>query len=117
MKAWIGKWLIFVSIGHTVVGIFLFGDIYKEMISDGLLGTVVSERTAAPAWFLLFGFLLFISSLLIISVEKHDSLNIPNSIALSLFILTTLGVILMPMSGFWLVYPAVIGIVLKNKRD
>ena len=111
MKAWIGKWLIFVSIGHTVVGILLFGDIYKEMISDGLLGTVVSERTAAPVWFL-----LFIASLLIITIEKHDSLNIPNSIALLLFILTTLGVILMPMSGFWLVYPAVIGIVLKNKR-
>lgn len=116
MKAWISKWLIFVSIGHTVVGIMLFGSVYMEMISQGLIGSVNSEKTAAAAWFLLFGFLLFITSLLVSVIEKHNTLQIPNSIGASLFTLTTIGVILMPASGFWLVYPAVIGIVLKNKK-
>ncbi len=55
MKAWISKWLIFVSVGHTVVGVILFGNIYTEMISRGLIGSVTSEKTAAAAWFFLFG--------------------------------------------------------------
>jgi hypothetical protein len=115
MKTLISKWLIFVSVGHTSVGMILFGDIYIEMISEGLLSSVNSESTAAAAWFLLFGFLLFITSILISVIEKHETLKIPNSIALMLFILTTIGVILMPASGFWLVYPAVIAVVLKNR--
>ena len=115
MKAWISKWLIFVSIGHTIVGIMMFRTVYMEMISQGLVATVNSEKTALAAWFLLFGFLLFITSILISIIEKHDTLEIPNSIAALLFILTTIGVILMPVSGFWLVYPAVMAIVIKNK--
>tara|TARA_B110000014_G_scaffold253022_1_gene231970 strand:+ start:589 stop:960 length:372 start_codon:yes stop_codon:yes gene_type:complete len=116
MKAWISKWLIFVSAGHTVVGVILFSNIYMEMISKGLVGSVTSEKTAAAAWFLLFGFLLFITSLLIAVIENHDTLKIPNSIGISLFALTTIGVILMPVSGFWLVYPAVIAILFKNRK-
>ena len=117
MKAWISKWLMFVSTGHTVVGMMFFGTTYMEMISNGLLSTVIDEKTGAAAWFLLFGFLLFIVSFLIAVIENHNGLEIPNSIAIALFILTTLGVILMPASGFWLVYPAVVVIVLRNRKE
>ncbi len=117
MKTWISKWLIFVSTGHTVVGFLLFGNIYMEMFLNGLFKTVDSESTAAAAWYLLFGLLLFIVSFLIFIIEKNDALEVPNSIGIALFMLTTLGVILMPASGFWLVYPAAIGIVLKNKKQ
>lgn len=116
MKTWISKWLIFVSTGHTVFGVMFFGNTYVKMFSQGLVGSVNSVETAAAAWFMLFGFLLFIFSLLISTVEKHETLEVPNSIAISLFILTTVGVILMPESGFWLVYPAIIGIVLNNRK-
>ena len=116
MKTWISKWLIFVSAAHTVVGVMLFRDTYLEMISKGLVGSVTSEITAAASWFLLFGFLFFITSLLLSVIEKNDSLEIPNSIGISLLILTTIGVILMPVSGFWLVYPAAIAIVFKNRQ-
>lgn len=116
MKTWISKWLIFVSAGHTAFGIMFFGNTYVEMFSKGLVGSVNTVETAAAAWFMLFGFLLFILSLLIFAVEKHETLEVPNSIAISLFTLTTIGVILMPESGFWLVYPAIIGIVSKNRK-
>ena len=117
MQAWISKWLIFVSVGHTIVAVMLFGHIYMEMVTQGLIGSVMSERTAAAAWFLLFGFLLFITSLLVAVIEKHDTLEIPMSIGVSLFVLTTLGVILMPASGFWLIYPAVIAILFKKRAS
>jgi hypothetical protein len=117
MKTWISKWLIFVSAGHTAFGVMFFGNTYVEMFSKGLVGSVNSEGTAAAAWFMLFGFLLFILSLLISVIEKHETLEVPNLIAILLFTLTTIGVTLMPASGFWLVYPAVIGIVLNNKKS
>ena len=116
MKTWISKWLIFVSAGHTITGVIFFGNTYMEMFSKGIVGSVNSEGTAAAAWFMLFGFLLFVLSLLISVIEKHETLDIPNSIAISLFTLTTIGVVLMPVSGFWLVYPAIIGIVLNNRK-
>lgn len=116
MKTWISKWLIFVAAGHTAFGVMFFGNTYVEMFSKGLIGSVNSEGTAAAAWFMLFGFLLFILSLLIAVIEKHETLEVPNLIATSLFTLTTIGVILIPASGFWLVYPAVVGIVLKNRK-
>lgn len=116
MKTWISKWLIFVSAGHTVVGGILFGSIYMQMFSAGLVGSVTSEKTAAAAWFLLFGFLLFITSLLIGVIEKSDNLEMPKSIGATLFLLTTIGVILMPASGFWLVYPAAIALLINKGK-
>jgi len=116
MKAWISKWLIFVSVGHTVVGIMLFGNVYTEMLSNGLFGSVNSEITALATWFMMFGFLLLITSLVISVIEKQEALEIPNSIGVLLLALTTLGVILMPVSGFWLVYPAAIAIIYKNRN-
>jgi len=116
MKAWISKWLMFVSAGHTVVGAMLFGSIYMQMLSAGLVGSVASEKTAAAAWFLLFGFLLFITSILIGVIEKSDNLEMPKSIGITLFALTTLGVILMPASGFWLAYPAAIALLINQGK-
>ncbi|MCF6226302.1 MAG: DUF6463 family protein [Xanthomonadales bacterium] len=116
MKTWISKWLIFVAAGHTVVGIILFGDTYREMITNGLLSSVNSLETALASWFLLFGFLLFIASLLIAVIEKDDALEIPKLIGVMLLILTTIGVVLMPASGFWLVYPAAIAILVKKQK-
>ncbi len=116
MKTWISKWLIFVAAGHTAFGVMFFGNTYLEMLSKGLVGSVNSVETAAASWFMLFGFLLFILSLLISVIEKHETLGIPNFIATLLFTLTTIGVVLMPASGFWLVYPAVIGIILNNRK-
>jgi len=116
MKTWISKWLIFVSAGHTVVGIMFFGSVYSEMLSNGLLSSVNSEKTALAAWFILFGFLLFITSLTIAVIEKHETLEIPNIIGVLLLVLTTIGVVLMPVSGFWLVYPAAFAIVYKNRH-
>jgi len=116
MKAWISKWLMFVSAGHTVVGAMLFGSTYMQMFSAGLVGSVTSEKTAAAAWFLLFGFLLFITSLLIGVIEKSGNLEMPKSIGITLFALTTIGVILMPASGFWLVYPAAITLLINQGK-
>ena len=86
-----------------------------EMLSKGLFGSITSEHKAVATRFLLYGFMLFITYLLMSVIEKYDELEIPGSIGIALFLLKTIGVILMPASGFWLIYPVTIAIVLKNR--
>ena len=105
MNSWISKWIMFVAVGHTAVAIMFFGNTYGEIIQSGLYNAVNSEKIGLAVWFLLFGFLLFIFGMLLAVIEKNDSSHIPKPIGGALLLLTTLGVVLMPVSGFWLVFP------------
>ncbi|MCZ2722705.1 DUF6463 family protein [Marinomonas sp. 15G1-11] len=116
MKNWVGKWLMFVSFGHTIVGLMLFDQVYKAMYLEGVLNSVIDERTAAASWFLLFGFLLFMFALLVDVIEREKAMYLPKKVGVLLFTLTSIGVVLMPLSGFWLVYPAAFFIIF-NKRS
>ena len=116
MKSWISKWIMFVATGHTAIAMMFFSSAYSEMIKSGLYNSVNSEKTGLAVWFILFGFLLFILGMLLAAIEKHDSSHIPKSIGVALLILTTLGVVLMPVSGFWLVFPAAFAILFKKKN-
>lgn len=97
---------MFVALGHTVAGSIFFGAPYRELAADGLYNAVKSAKTGMAVWFALFGLLLFVLGMLISTMEKH-ALPIPQSIAFALLLLTILGVVLMPASGFWLMFPAV----------
>jgi len=114
MKNWVSKWVMFVAVGHTIVAMIFFGNVYGEIIRNGLYNSVKSEKTGLAVWFLLFGFLLFVFGMLLAVIEKNDSSQIPKSIGVALLLLTTLGVVLMPVSGFWLILPAVFAILIKK---
>jgi len=47
-------------------------------------------------------------------IEKNYQLQIAKSIGIALLILIVLGVALMPVSGFWLMLPAVFAILIKK---
>lgn len=113
MKKWIGKWVMFVALGHTVVGITFFGSVYRELLASGLYSTITSEKTGLAVWFALFGAVLFIAGMLISALESND-VRIPRSVGVALLLLTVLGVVLMPVSGFWLMIPAVVAILLRK---
>ena len=113
MKLWKGRWLIVVSIIHTVVGMVLFPEVLLSIIRRGVFDTVGTDpMTGAVAWFFLFGIVLFISGLCIYELEKSLNGWVPKSIGWSLLVLVLLGVILMPVSGFWLALPTAIAILI-----
>ena len=114
MNSWISKWIMLVSVGHTAVALLFFSSIYSEILKNGVYNQVTSATAGLAVWFLLFGFLLFIFGMLLAVIEKNSSADIPRSIGIALLILTILGVVLMPVSGFWLVFPAVFAILLKK---
>jgi hypothetical protein len=112
---WIGRWIIGVSIIHTIFAFAVFGKVIASMVNRGVFNTVGTDpMTAATAWFLLFGVLLFIYGLNVNEIEKSTAKPLPKSIGWSLLALGLIGVILMPASGFWLIFPPSI-VVLTQK--
>ncbi len=117
MKRWIGRWLIGISIFHTVVAGLIFGKDLVAVARRGEFHTIGSDPTAGAAiWFLLFGVLLFLCGLAIDVLEQASLRPLPKIIGWVLFALGLMGVMIMPLSGFWLALPPAIAIITARSR-
>ena len=101
---------MFVAIGHTVVASIFFGGSYRELLVGGLYDSVKSAKSGMAVWFALFGVLLFIVGMLISDLERNN-MRVPKSVGVALLMLTIVGVVLMPISGFWLMFPGIFAIL------
>lgn len=117
MKQWISRWLIAVSAIHTLFAVVVFRDTLSSIIQRGVFNTVGDDpMTGAVVWFVLCGAVLFICGLAVSALERSSSNRLPTSLGWSLLALSVLGVVLMPASGFWLVFPPAVGILLRRSR-
>ena len=115
MKRWIGPWLIGVSALHTVFAVVVFNKVLVSILERGVFNTVGTDpMNAAVVWFLLFGAMLFVCGLAVAALERSSSHPVPRSIGVSLLLMGVVGVTLMPVSGFWLVFPPAIAVLLKK---
>ncbi len=105
MKRWIGPLLMATAVLHTVVGFIFFAVPLADVMRAGVLNAVDPHYDRAAAiWFLLFGALLWLLGMLAQwSVQQTGT--VPASLGWGLAILGLVGVVLMPVSGFWLVLP------------
>ena len=99
---------------HTVFALVMFADDYRSLYDNGIINSITSVQGHAAVWFFLFGQVLFIVGLLVRHYELAVDNKIPLSISLNLLLLTIVGVVLMPDSGFWLVFPVVISMLLSK---
>jgi hypothetical protein len=117
MKHWIGFWLMGVSALHTLFAFVVFGKVLASIAQRGMFNTVGDDpMTGAVVWFVFFGIILFICGLTVAALEKSSPNPIPKSIGWSLLIMTILGVVLMPVSGFWLALPPAFAVILKKQN-
>jgi len=116
MKNWLGNWIIFVAFGHTVYAIAAFGGDYLSLYEHGIVSSITSMRVGLAVWFFLFGHALFIIGLQVRHHERSSSQHIPKSTSLNLWLLTIIGVVIMPDSGFWLMFPALITMLVRTKK-
>ena len=117
MKHWIGRWLIGVSIIHTLFAVVVFGKILLSVVQRGVFNTVGTDpMVGAVVWFVLFGAALFICGLIVSTLERSSPSPLPKSLGWSLLALATLGAILMPASGFWLVFPPAIAVLARKSN-
>lgn len=115
MKRWVGRWLIGVSAIHTVFAVAVFGEVLASIVKRGVFNTVGTDpTTGAVVWFVLFGAMLFVCGLAVAALEKSSPSQLPTSIGWSLLAMAVVGVTLMPASGFWLVFPPAIAVLVKK---
>tara|TARA_B110000971_G_C19860122_1_gene431256 strand:- start:505 stop:873 length:369 start_codon:yes stop_codon:yes gene_type:complete len=115
MMYWKGKWIMAVAVLHTVFSLYYFSAPYQEVLNSGIINSVKTPEIGLAVWFFIFGIILFISGQLILAIEKINQ-PVPLAAGLGLLVLAVLGAVLMPVSGFWLIFPPVIGLLINNGK-
>ncbi len=116
-RIWMGRWLVAVAICHNVVGLALGGEVLLGLVERGVFNTVSDDDplTGMVVWFMLFGVLLALLGMAVHAMERSGQLQGARAIGVGTALMTLLGVVLMPVSGFWLAFPPAIG--LMRHRD
>ena len=115
MNKWIGNWIIGTAVAHTIYGIFIFLDVWMELINSGLFNSIGenSER-AAVILFFLWGLLYFVLGFTIKTLENQNII-LPKVLGYGLLINAIIALIFLPASGHWLLIPPAI-MVLRQKN-
>jgi Family of unknown function (DUF6463) len=114
VKNWIGRWLIGVSILHTLFAIVVFHSTLVLIAQRGVFNVVGTDpMIASVVWFVLCGAAMFIGGLAISALENATQ-SVPKSIGWCLLGYTLIGLLLMPASGFWLVLPPAMAVLLRK---
>lgn len=115
MKLWKGYWIMITAIIHTIYALVYFKEDWTLLFQNGFINAITNVHLALAVWFFLFGLLLFMLGQLINQIEKQAK---PVSMALSynLALMTILGVLVMPVSGIWLMFPPVIGLIINSHQ-
>ena len=117
MVAWIGKWLFAVGVIHLTFGLVFMHDILALLWSEGLWNTVNGQPPREQVfWFLCTGIMLLIVGVLVNQVER-SGLAIPRFVTWTFAGLVVAGVVVMPISGIWLLIPPVAGLVIRRQRS
>ncbi len=114
--SWVGYWIVAVSVIHTIFAFVVFKQGFLDLFTNGLFDAVSNDPyLGAVTWFTFAGFFLLCLGLAIVELEKQG-IAIPISLFGLLVFCTLFGVILMPVSGFWLIIPALAGCFHKLER-
>jgi Family of unknown function (DUF6463) len=115
-RVWIGYWLLAVAVLHTIYAGVFFGKTFLDIAGRGLIDTVGRDpQIGAPVWFALCGFAFALFGMAVTNIERRGQHSSLRPLGLGMFLLSVLGLILMPASGFWLCLPPAIAMMLKPK--
>jgi hypothetical protein len=116
VKRWLGRWLLGVGIIHTGFGLIVFwrevGSLWRSGLWDALAG--YQERELG-FWFIVSGWLMILAGGLLDTLEAHGA-ALPFWFGWALLALVVVGVVLMPVSGFWLLLPPTLGVLRRTSR-
>ena len=113
-KSWVGRALIAVGVIHTLFGLVGFRSTLGQLVSEGLWNTVHGQPVREYAfWFIVTGLMLMLFGGLVHANER-DGRPLPPTVSWGLLVLTVAMVVIMPISGGWLLLPPAIGAVLKR---
>lgn len=90
-----------IGILHIIFGLIRFREDLLAMVMEGLLATGGGEARGWAFWFTFAGVLLFMIGSLISTMEEKN-ITIPVHLGWVLAIGSIVGLIIFPVSGFWL---------------
>ena len=106
---------------HLLVGLFFYAGPLAAIARDGFYNAVTPNLVVpafdrdAAFWFMLFGVMLLILGALMRWVQGRLG-TLPAFLGWSLLALGAVGVVLMPLSGFWLVLPQAVLVLAVARR-
>ncbi len=114
MKNRIGLIIIIIGTLHTLLGIIKFSKSFTEMISKGLINSASTIEDGLAFWFTFTGVLFILLGYLTNYLEQNG-LTVPKPLGWILIASSIVGVIIFPISGFWIVFfPAIL--IVTNKK-
>ena len=118
MKRWVGRWIIGVGVLHSVIGFVLFAAPLREIVAAGLWNTLSPSTTLRylAFWFLFGGVATMLVGYLADWIERVAGRPLPRGLGWTLLGIALAGVILTPVSGFWLVFPAAFGTLAQSRH-
>ncbi|MEM7734246.1 MAG: DUF6463 family protein [Deinococcota bacterium] len=105
--------LIATGILHNTIGLIFGAGVLADIVRAGLFNTISPPNYDREAifWFLFAGFAMMLWGALLFHLT-----HVPKVFGISLLALCILGVIMMPASGFWLVIPQAIYMLLQPTK-
>lgn len=117
-KRWIGRWIVAVSVLHTLFGLIAFAPVLRTMLNAGLWNSVGEDAMrGGVAWFLLSGGFMLVGGLAVDACERSNGDCPLRAIGWSLLIVTLITIVLMPVSGAWLLLPPAIAMIRRGNRS
>lgn len=115
-KRWAGRAIIVIGILHTAFGLIGFTPTLMDIANNGLFNGVGADpMRGATVWFLFAGFFMLTTGLATDKLEELGAAATLKKLGIALMIIVILGVVLMPVSGFWLMFPPAIALILKKE--
>lgn len=111
-----GNLLICTGVLHNVIGFVMGWSVLTEIVKLGFINTINDEMDRnAIFWFLFSGFLMIILGKLM-QAYVEVQWRLPIWLGVSLLVLSLIGCVMMPISGFWLVVPQAILMIIPDKK-
>lgn len=116
MRIWIGKIVSVIGLVHCLFGLVMLWPIFLEILADGFFNTVNQQPLReAFFWFEFFGVVLIILGALMDWVERKR-LGWPGFLSWALLGMTTSMLMIMPVSGAWLMAIPMVGSFFRLKE-
>ena len=119
MKLWkySGRFLTATGVIHTIYALFIGNDAFSEMLRNGLVNSIGENYSQGfTFWFLICGVILILWGQTLQYYIRKEQKPAPVFLGYSILLLTIIGCIIEPASGFWLFLPQAIIIIYSNKK-
>lgn len=114
-RPYLGYLLIGTGVLHTVLGLIVFQQPVRAMLQAGVINSIDTNYDRGMAfWFILFGVLAIVLGQMTLWAIRQFGV-LPASLGWGLLGIAVVGGIVLPVSGFWLVFPQAVLLILSAR--